>query len=116
MRNGSEVAFLGGPTDVAPKVDGAKDLVGKLTLRQTMAWVAESDLHLVADTGTGHIAAAYGVPTISVFGPTDPKVFRPYTDRGLVLRKSNKTEDVSPDKILEAAALLLEQKNAALSR
>ncbi|MBC8063619.1 MAG: hypothetical protein H7Y17_02220, partial [Chlorobia bacterium] len=41
-----------------------------------MSAVAHSTIHLAADTGTGHMAAAFGVPFVSVFGPTDPKLFR----------------------------------------
>ena len=29
------------------------------------------------DTGALHIAAAYGIPTISIFGPTDPTMLAP---------------------------------------
>jgi ADP-heptose:LPS heptosyltransferase len=64
-------------------------------------------LHLAADTGTGHIAAAYGVPFVSVFGPTDPKLFRPYSDEGVVLRASDRAGDVEPAQILAAAEGLL---------
>jgi len=48
------------------------DLTGRLTLRETMALLAELDLFLSPDTGTMHAACAIGTPSVSVFGPSDP--------------------------------------------
>ncbi|RYI20289.1 MAG: lipopolysaccharide heptosyltransferase family protein [Acetobacteraceae bacterium] len=101
--SGYRVAFLGGPTDRAPEVAGAEDYVGKLPLRETLALVQASRLHVASDTGTGHMAAAVGTPLISVFGPTDPAVFRPYTPRGVVLREGLSPADV-PLATVEAEA------------
>lgn len=107
LGQGYKVIFLGGPTDQAPKVDGALDWVGKTGLSETMAAVAESQIHFAADTGTGHMAAAYGVPVVSVFGPTPPERFAPYTDKRIVLRKvSQVTADITPEEILEASQTL----------
>ncbi len=107
VRDGHRVAFLGGPTDTPIKVPGTQDFVGQLGLEKTMQMVAFSDLHLAADTGTGHMAAAYGVPVASVFGPTDPAIYRPYTELGKVLREGNSTADVTPQQVIEAARELL---------
>ncbi|MEZ0326816.1 MAG: glycosyltransferase family 9 protein [Fimbriimonas sp.] len=107
LQQGRRVAFLGGPTDTPIKLDGAEDYVGQLGLEKTMQMVAQSDLHLAADTGTGHMAAAYRVPVVSVFGPTDPAIYRPYTDNGKVLRAGQKTADVKPEHVIKAARELL---------
>jgi ADP-heptose:LPS heptosyltransferase len=104
---GYDVRFLGGPTDSKIAVEGTTDLVGELPLGKSMALVGQSRLHLAGDTGTGHMAAAYGVPVVSVFGPTDPAVFRPFTDRGTVLKQSERTADVSPQMVIEAAEAML---------
>lgn len=106
MKQGFTVAFLGGPTDTAPSLDAAQNYVGKLDLSHSMAAVAISDLHLAADTGSGHMAAAYGVPVVSVFGPTDPNLYRPFTDKGIVLCKGDDTENVSTDEVIQAAITL----------
>ena len=75
-----------------------------------MAAVAESHLHLAGDTGTGHIAAAYGTPVVSVFGPTPPERYRPWSARARVLRDDSKSvEAVSPDLILAEALSVLEE-------
>lgn len=115
LERGWRVAFLGGPGEDAPPVESASNLVGKTSLRETMAWIAASDLHLAADTGTGHLAAAYGVPVVSVFGPTDPAVFRPYSERARVLRRGTNPSEVPVSDILHAVAELVEGDVRAVS-
>lgn len=109
QRMGYHVAILGGPSDAFPDVESATNLVAKLSLPESMAAIAESSVSLAADTGAGHIAAAFGVPVVSVFGPTDPEVFRPYTEKGVVLRYGASTQDVSPLSILDAAESLTDR-------
>ena len=46
---------------------------GKTTLRQAAAIIEKCDLFVSNDTGLMHIAAALNVPTIGIFGPTDPR-------------------------------------------
>jgi ADP-heptose:LPS heptosyltransferase len=108
LAQGYRVAFLGGPTDAPIDVAGTESYVGSLPLDRTMGMVVGSRLHLAGDTGTGHMAAAYGVPVVSVFGPTDPAVYRPFTPHGVVLRESVRTADVSPQAVVSAALRLLE--------
>ncbi|HJP83978.1 MAG TPA: glycosyltransferase family 9 protein [Fimbriimonadaceae bacterium] len=107
IAEGFKVALLGASSDPKIAIRGAEDYVGKLSLSETMSVVAASTVHLAADTGTGHIAAAYGVPFVSVFGPTDPDLYRPYSLRGEVLRKSENPGDVSPEVILESLRRLV---------
>lgn len=94
------VVFLGGPTDPVPGAGGV-NLVGKLSLEASMGVVAHSAYHLAADTGSGHMAAAYGVPVLSVFGKTMPALYRPYTDHGVTLRKSADPASVQVQDVLE---------------
>jgi heptosyltransferase-2 len=49
--------------------DGVRDLMGKLTVRQLMAVIAESHAVVSLATGPMHLAAALGVPTVSIFDP-----------------------------------------------
>lgn len=100
---GYRVAFLGGPTDRPINMEGTVDLVGKIALASTLEAVRLSAVHLAGDTGSGHLAAALGVPVVSVFGPTDPKLYRPYTELGRVLRRDNDPALVTPTEILAAA-------------
>lgn len=103
LADGHPVAFVGGPTDTAPPVAGAIDYCAKLSLKETMGVLAGSRLHIAGDTGSGHICAAYGVPVVSVFGPTDPVTFRPFGPLTTVLMANDKMQGIGPEEILRAA-------------
>ncbi len=61
------------------------NLAGKLSLRQSMALYRRMNVALCVDSGPAHLSAAVGVPTIALFGPTDPERWRPYGDSHLAL-------------------------------
>lgn len=78
---------LGGPDEaelahrIAGEIDGPVLVTaGKTNLQQLMAVISSLDALVTADTGPMHIAAALGVPTVALFGPTDPRRTRPYGD------------------------------------
>jgi heptosyltransferase II len=58
---------------------------GMLSLRQSMALLAQMDLSICTDSGPAHLSAATGTPTIALFGPTDPQRWRPWGDRHVAL-------------------------------
>jgi heptosyltransferase II len=51
---------------------------GALTLRQYSVLARLSQLVVSVDTGPLHVAAATGVPTVGMFGPSDPRIWHPY--------------------------------------
>jgi heptosyltransferase-1 len=55
------------------------DLTGRTSLRDLTALLADARLVLCCDSGPMHLAAALGVPTVAVFGPTDPLRTGPYS-------------------------------------
>jgi len=62
------------------------DLVGKTTLEELMIQLRTCDLLLTNDTGTMHLASFLGVPTVSIFGSTEPTLTGPLGARHRVLR------------------------------
>jgi heptosyltransferase-2 len=53
------------------------DLTGKTGLKEAMAMMARCRLFISNDSGLMHVAAALGVPTIAIFGSTNPVTARP---------------------------------------
>lgn len=104
VARGVPVVFVGGPSDPHPTVQGATDLVGQLRLRESMTVLRASAVHAAPDTGTGHIAAAYGVSVVSLFGKRGhgPAEFRPYSPRVTVLQSSGHVDEIAPNLISEA--------------
>ncbi|MBD3410853.1 MAG: glycosyltransferase [Ignavibacteriales bacterium] len=53
--------------------------IPKTTVKEMSAYLAACDVVLANDSGPMHIAAAVGVPTLGVFGPTNPEAHGPYS-------------------------------------
>ncbi len=54
-------------------------LAPKSTLPQMASMISKCDLVIANDSGPMHIAAALGVKTLGIFGPTNPKAHGPYS-------------------------------------
>lgn len=54
-------------------------LAPKSTLEQMAVLIAKCNLIIANDSGPMHISAALGVPTLGIFGPTNPKAHKPYS-------------------------------------
>ena len=95
-RRGSGVLVLCGPgeREQARRIDA---LAGRpavhaladfpLSLGLTKACVRRADLLVTTDSGPRHIAAAFGVPVVTLFGPTHIAWTETYQDRAVHLQK-----------------------------
>ena len=54
-----------------------RTLVGRDSPALLPALLAELDVVVAPDSGPAHLAAAVGVPTVTLFGPTDPRLTAP---------------------------------------
>lgn len=75
--------------EVAKSIDGQViNLAGQLTLSQIgLLSNLYLDLYIGNDTGPTHISAISGTPTVSIFGQTNPAVWKPYGKMGFVARR-----------------------------
>src|SRR3984893_5692427 len=64
----------------------ATDLTGRTSVLELTAQLRRCRLLLTNDTGTMHLAAFLGVPTVSIFGSTEPQLTRPIGERHVVIR------------------------------
>ncbi|MFN2257988.1 MAG: lipopolysaccharide heptosyltransferase II, partial [Desulfuromonadaceae bacterium] len=78
QRYGATILLTGGPGEREIGEDIAAFMqcdcinkVGKTDVREMMALLAGSRLLITNDSGPMHVAAAFGVPIVAVFGPTD---------------------------------------------
>ena len=80
------VVLTGGPgTDereyvasIAAAIPGALDIAGRLSLGGVAFVVARATVYVGPDTAVTHAAAALGVPTVALFGPTNPVKWGPW--------------------------------------
>ncbi|MEU4674019.1 glycosyltransferase family 9 protein [Amycolatopsis sp. NPDC023774] len=56
---------------------GAAVLAGRTGLAELASLVAEAALVICGDTGIGHLATAFGTPSVLLFGPTPPRLWGP---------------------------------------
>ncbi len=87
---GRPAVILRGPADDAA-CDALRTLspVPQLTgleVAEAGAVLAECALYVGNDSGPTHLAAGLGVPTVAVFGPTEPALWRPLGPRVRVVR------------------------------
>ena len=72
------------------------NLAGRTTVRELMALLASCSFLVTNDSGPMHIGAAFGVPIVAIFGPTDWNKTSPWTDKARVVRVD---VDCSPCKL-----------------
>jgi heptosyltransferase-2 len=65
----------------------ADEYVTDLTVRDLVGILGRVDLLLCNDSGPGHIAASCGRPVIAIFGPGEPKTFRPWGEDNKVIMR-----------------------------
>jgi heptosyltransferase-2 len=94
VRQGIVPWVLGGPNEkeqaaqIVTATDGcAIDLTGG-DLRHAALALAASTIAVCNDSGLLHVAAAIGIPTIGLFGPTSPRLWAPLNPLAATLRTS----------------------------
>ncbi len=93
-RRGAHVVILGGADEVElakrykAGVPEARSLVGLLTLGETVAVLERSAVFLGNDSAPLHMAGALGIPTVGIYGPTNPANFGPRGQNVSVVRSA----------------------------
>jgi heptosyltransferase-2 len=91
---GMKVVLTGGPgeREIGADIEKAMtvpplNLIGQTSVRELMAVLAQCRLVVTNDSGPMHITAAFGVPIVAVFGPTDHTTTSPASDRCRIVRQ-----------------------------
>jgi heptosyltransferase II len=91
---GCRITLFGSPAEapigerIAASVgDGCVNRVGSTTLQGLIDELTGCDLVLTNDTGTMHLAAMLGVPTVAIFGSTEPAWTQPLGSGHRVFRR-----------------------------
>lgn len=93
--HGVRILLTGGPgeVEIGRDIEQAMsvqplNLIGKTGVRQMMAVVSCCRLMITNDSGPMHIASAFGVPLVAVFGPTDHTTTSPLSGNHRIVRHS----------------------------
>jgi ADP-heptose:LPS heptosyltransferase len=104
--------LIEGPAD-AEAAAGLRRRSGAVTARGIRprvlgALLAGAAAFVGNDSGVTHLAAAWGAPTVALFGPTDPAVWSPVGPRVAIVRSlSERMDAIAVDAVLAAVAPLL---------
>ena len=79
-----DIVIFGGPSEqemasdiekglIELRVDNYQNLAGKTSVSELIGQISSLDLFITGDSGPMHVAAAFQVPTVAIFGPTKDK-------------------------------------------
>jgi lipopolysaccharide heptosyltransferase I len=105
---------------------GGRAIIGPVTpgLGTLAALISRATLFVGCDSGPLHLAATLGVAVVGLYGPKDPNVYGPYTDRHVVVWKGLRCSPctrrtcpindcmnfIAPEEVAQAASHLLSRK------
>lgn len=72
------------------------DLVGRIDLPTAAACLARARFYVGNDSGLMHLAAAAGVPTLGLFGPSLEEHYAPWGPLGAVVRAEKSFDEIFP--------------------
>jgi heptosyltransferase-3 len=97
--------FLAGPDDDASKFAKYR-VIRNAPLAEVKSIIAGAQLFIGNDSGPAHIAAAFGVPVVVLFGPSDPVNWAPWRTESQVLTSPGAIGAISVDQVIAAAEAL----------
>jgi len=93
------IVIFGGPAEVdiasdietilkEKGIENYQNMAGKTTIPELCQKIGGLDLFITGDSGPMHVAAAYKVPTVAIFGPTkDKETSQWHNPKGLIVKK-----------------------------
>jgi ADP-heptose:LPS heptosyltransferase len=110
--SGLEPVFLAGAADDAAPFAPYRVLRGA-PLDEVKNLIAGAQLFLGNDSGPAHIAAAFGVPVVVIFGASNPTAWAPWRTESRVLAAPVSITQITVDQVTAAAASLLQHRVSA---
>jgi heptosyltransferase-3 len=98
-----QVEWTAGPEEEWPEATRFENLA------ELAGWIAGARLYIGNDSGIAHLAAATGVPTLALFGPSPPQIWAP---RGpdVTILVADPLESLSFEIVLKTANRLLDSR------
>lgn len=103
--SGIEPVFIGAAADDLGPFTAYRNVKGA-SLTRIKSLLAAASLFIGNDSGPAHMAAAFGVPVIVLFGSSDPAIWGPWRTQSEVLRDPGGIAQIPTASVLEALARL----------
>ena len=100
-----EPVFVAGPGESLAEFEGFRCVLGA-SLDDLKAMLAQATVFVGNDSGPAHMAAAFGVPSVVLFGSSDPLIWCPWKTESQVVTHPDGILGITVDAVLDALALL----------
>jgi heptosyltransferase III len=102
---GIEPVFIAGPGEDLSAFQPYRTMVGA-PLGEIKNLLANASLFVGNDSGPAHMAAAFGLPVVVLFGSSNPDIWRPWKTSAETLVGAAGIASISPGEVLAALARL----------
>ena len=102
---GLEPVFVAGPADEIGAFRQFK-VHHNLSIGALKNLMANAQLFIGNDSGPTHIAAAFGVPSVVLFGPSNPATWAPWKTEAKVLTSPHSIQGITIEEVIAAADAL----------
>ena len=94
-----DIIIFGGPNEsditadieqglIDSRITNYQNLAGKTTISELINHISKLDLFITGDSGPMHVAAAFQVPTVAIFGPTkDNETSQWMNEKSIIVKK-----------------------------
>lgn len=115
-----EIVFLLGPAEMergfSSKIPGCFRIVADPPLSEAAALLASAGVFLGNDSGTSHLAALCETPAVVLFGPTDPRIWRPLGKTVRVIAATTGSmEGIGVQEVMKAVMMKYSESNEGTS-
>ncbi len=104
-RQGMTPIFIAGPGDPSEGYQGHR-VMHNLPLARIKLLMSQAELFLGNDSGPAHMAAAYGVPSVVLFGSSNSTIWSPWRTAHRVLQAPDGITAISTNDVLDAVSAL----------
>jgi len=105
---GLEPVFIAGRGDSLVAFDRYTCVSGA-TLEEVKSLLAGAALFVGNDSGPAHMAAAFGLPVVALFGASDPAIWHPWKTASAVMTSHNGINSIPVSQVVEAVKKLATQ-------
>ena len=112
---GLEAVFIAGPKENLSEF-GAYRCISGSSLEEIKTLLASASLFIGNDSGPAHMAAAFGLPVMVLFGASDPEIWGPWKTESVVLPGRGGIDSIRVSEAIQALRRLDLPQPAAHSR
>jgi len=102
---GLEPMILAGPSDNASAFSKFQ-VFRNAPLAEVKSLMSGAALFIGNDSGPAHVAAAFGIPVVVLFGPSDPVTWAPWRTEARVLTSNGGIGEIAVDEVMTATEAL----------